>query len=265
MSLLILYKNASRSNLFVDCKISFVQSSNSLRLKDILDSYKEEDCIVPQTSSTNFTPCKLRVRVCNKAGKPFADAMEGVTPEFYIRTDRGLWNVFHKESLYLIPDTNFTVQLCTKEKSNILKAALCLEFIHDSKIIASSELLLVLSKPPSTHKNIPFARSQVGLPIDGASPSRWIKDEKKYLLTSEEPTKEIKPWKIISLGSYRTRIPLANVQEQTIPIKRKREEPEITETEILRHTIEEMKKTIQSLETEKIGLVKAIQILNHSG
>ena len=280
MSLIILYKNASRLNCYIDCNINILSIYNGMTVKEAIQLNRNEDCIIPfsYSSSSIVIPCKLQVKVCDTKGNPCTDAVEGVSPEFYIRTDRGSWNIFHKESVFLIPaeQKQLKIQVSTKERRNIMRAAVAFEFINDLKIIARSDILLVLSKPPIANKLYPFAKTRIATEKDtDCSPSRWIKNNEKYVVIPEMPSKLILPWTVISLGNYRTKpifIPIIE-SKQIDDINKSEfiEEPKIlkqqrdeSEFDLMQQQINEMHKRIKILESEKNGLSKALRLLNEN-
>jgi hypothetical protein len=128
------------------------------------------------------------------------------------------------------------IQIATKDRSSAIRGVLCLEFIHNNKVIARSEKLLILSKPPISAKGIPFARSEgiERIPI--------------------MPTREPKPWSLHILGAYRFK-----------SMKRDREDSisENSESVVfsLKHELSEALLKIQAKEKECEGLKKALRLL----
>jgi hypothetical protein len=246
--------------------------------KDAINIYRKDDCILPcgYDSSNPVIPCRLKVKICNIEGHATSDAVEGISPELYIRTDRGIWNVFHKESIYLIPNNDINclkIQICTKERSNIMKAAIVFEFINaqNNEIVAISDKLLVLSKPPTINKQYPFAKARPARDDEkqNYSPLRCIKNE-KLIIEPEMQSQKTIPCTVISLGTYRNQQKLA-LKEKTdeiksiiqhvsrVNVKRERDE---NEYEVLQDQVIELQNKIKKLESEKIGLSKALKILS---
>lgn len=275
--LTILYKNASRSNYFIDCIITVKAFINYMSSKDAINIYRNDDCILPVgcDSTEAVVPCRINVKICNTDGVPCSNGVEGICPEFYIRTDRGIWNVFHKDSIYLITNNSSQkIQLCTREKSNIMKAAIVLEFINaeTNEIVAYSDKLVVLSKPPIANKNYPFAKTRIANSNEESqnySPLRCIKTNKNYVIVPEMQSQKTLPWAVISLGNYRNKKKIieekSNVTEKKntdkiifTAVKREREESEF---EILQQQLVDMQEKIKKLEFEKSGLSKALKIL----
>ena len=279
--MIILYKNAARVGSYVE-SIVHVSDCNvkSILVDAAVESNRKYDCILPQgtSKSSQVVVCKLVVKVCDEKGAPKSEAIENVSPELYIRSDRGLWNVYHKDSRYLIPKNGtFPIQICTKERSNVMRAALVLDFIADDsdESVAQSEILLVLSKPPIHQKSFPFARiihktraDENGLTGKRCSPSKWLSSiDENHVLIPERSTHKVHPCYIHSLGSYRS----AHVVPEALKSKRKREDdtdsltasiPEVNvEAESLKNQVKDLQDRLASMEHERDGLAKALRLL----
>jgi hypothetical protein len=279
--MIILYKNAARVGSYVDSIVQVAENTIASTLVEAaVESNRNYDCILPTgtSKSSQVIVCKLIVKVCDEMGVPKSDAIENVSPELYIRSDRGFWNVYHKDSRYLIPKNGaFPIQICTKERSNVMRAALVLDFIEESsnESVAQSEILLVLSKPPLHQKSFPFARiihktraEEKGLSGKRCSPSKWLSSiDENHVLIPERSSHKVYPWYIHSLGSYRS----THLKPETIKSKRKREDdtdsltaniPEVNvEAEFLKHQVKELQDRLTSVEHERDGLAKALRLL----
>jgi hypothetical protein len=252
--MIILYKNSARVGSFIDCAIERVEKIDEcFSIEKAADISKHFDCVVPKTD-VEVIPCSVRVRVCNEKGDPFADVSSAMSPDlFYFRCDRGPLNVFHQNTRFLIPakDTIPDIQIATKDRLSAVRGILKFEFVYDSVVIARSKALLILSKPPSSHKLFPFANC-----IEG----------KRIPMTASSI---IKPWKITFLGSYRTQ----PIDVMTAGKKRPREEKieiiptssdSTLELEIMREKLSEALCKLAANEKESLGLKKALKLLSET-
>jgi hypothetical protein len=282
MGIVIFYKNAARVGSYIQCGVNLMMDANecsAFTAHDAIADNRLYDCILPHGISltSNVIVCKLSVKVCDEFGSPKSDAIENVSPDLYMRTDRGAWNVYNKNCRFLIPiEGNFSIQLCTKERSNVMKAALILDFVDDktANSVAHSDILLVLSKPPR-QASLPFARvvskavaDEDGLVGRQCSPSRWlsgIQDEK--VIVPEGSTDMVAPWNIRALGSYRSAAaePPKQKEDEMQQKKRKRIDQDVpkidVEVEALQNQVLELQSRLKALENERDGLAKALRQL----
>lgn len=282
MGIVIFYKNAARVGSYIQCTVtSKLNESTSISVREAIAKNLNHDCILPYGLLANSTVivCKLSVKVCDEFGSPKSDAPENISPDIYIRTDRGAWNVYHRNCRFLIPKEGaFPIQLCTKERRNVMRAALILDFVNETaESVAQSDILLVLSKPPSRHESRPFARvvkkgSADAEGIDGthSSPTKWLSGiNKDLVIIPEGPTENIAPWCIHSLGSYRSILTQKQKEDELLQTKRKRinedvanDVPKINiEAEALQNKVLELQSRIRALENERDGLAKALRLL----
>lgn len=271
-----MYKNSARVGSYVDCNVNVIANSGiEMSVSDAVKQNREMDCILPfgVSSTCIVTPCFLGLKVCDEKGIPSADAVRSVSPEVFIRTDRGSWSAFHESTCYLLPVgvSSFKLQIATKERSNVMRAAIVLRFSSGSTTIATSDILIVLSKPPAAHKDFPFARI---VPGDGStkkcSPSRWLSFiTEKHTIVPEKASSTTRACLVHALGSYRTSIPITLPKSPVLALSVKRQRSEEIElpivnleAETLRIQLHDMQQRLIAVEAERAGLAKALRLLN---
>lgn len=269
---IILYKNAARVGAYVDCTmrpLAFASSAESRprSVADAIAANLDSDCLVPHGQELGkVVCCKLKVRVCNERGEPCADAARSICPDLLFRTDRGPWSAFHENSVFLLPASfdSLTLQVATKERSNVMRGAMVLEFFAQDTAIARSETLLVLSKPPAASKRFPFARlmaagaaSRAGIEAAPCSQARLGGGSR--VLVPEAATKRIAPWVVHALGAYRARlapIAIASACASASTGKRARDDPED-----LRAQLSALETKLAASEAERAKVLVALRLL----
>jgi hypothetical protein len=200
--MIILYKNAARVNYFTEVDIQCSGGSKH----DVEANTK----VIPYDCANAEVPCtaKLREITGGMVGKE-------IDAELYIRGDKGEMSWKKQDTVFMFPSfaCSLKVQVCTKERSNTIKKPFCLCFSSKGVIIAKSEAMCILSKPPNIHK-LPFAKitegshfltqsaqsaqsSTCSTQLQSTSPSRWIAgySPETHTYTALEPVQEIKVWK----------------------------------------------------------------------
>lgn len=221
---LILYKNSSHLGWYVDCECKVLNFNANVQ-KDILNE-EYFDCLAPfaADSSVSFVKCKAFIISCDTL-----DFDE--LPEILISTERGVWNLLHANSVYMLPRKNFTLQICTRDKTTCSKRPFQIQFkdLH-SNTYAISENIIILSKPPSS-QSLPFARIQHDVAendkVNRKSPQKWIckfLNESNLTLEALAPSKSPKPMKFISLGTYRLHFVSTELPEKSCVESSLREE-----------------------------------------
>jgi hypothetical protein len=262
--MIILYKNSSRIGFYADCIVKpCVEDGYAFNgLSGITD-----DCVVPPCvqSGQNVRKCKLKVKISNLDTSVLdGDATHLFAPEVFIRTDRGAWSAFRDNCSYILPvGSSIRVQICTKEKTHTMKSPLCLVFMDGDEMVAKSEAIIVLSKPPTDERTFPFARIESRKSTTQRSPSKWILGSKDLVISPVPKSETVVSWRVAHLGSHRVvTVPAEKLQ------KRPREDdfqvPSVNlEAELLKEKLKEAEMKIISLETEKQGLAKALSALQH--
>ena len=222
--MLILYKNAARANYFTDLTLHCFGGSPSHATNEQVFPFGYGDAEVACTA-------KLREFSNQGVGKE-------IEAELYIRGDRGEIP-YRKDISFMLPSTASTldIQVCTKEKSETIKSSFCLCFSSRGVIVAQSEPMCILSKPPGFHK-LPFARISEGK-SQCSSPSRWISgySADTHTYTPLAPTQLVKVW-------------------------RTKQESITNWTELSEENVR-LKKRLKLMETEREGLVEALRLLKH--
>ena len=124
---------------------------------------------------------------CDDEGRPHEALPRHSAPEIYFRSDRGPWSIFYEKTSFLVND-NDTIQICTKENSNIFKKPMRLKFGN-----FMSDVFMVLSKPPEK-VSAPFARFSL---------STKIIDSLKSEAVPCKPCEKAVPWQLQIFGSHR--------------------------------------------------------------
>lgn len=226
----ILYKNAARVGTYAPCHVAMLGEGHVTDVRAAVDTYRMHDCLRPGVSMGDtaadadaVVACMMQVHVCDAVGNPCTEAAAHVAPDILIRTDRGPWSAFHAQSVVLLPASNLkrgaqlAVHVATKERSNVMRAVLCITFTcaRTRAVVARSEPLLVLSKPPAGVGQ-PFARvlplAEAGadcIALDATSrcsPSKWLADirPETHAMVPLLPASVPVSWRVVSLGSYRT-------------------------------------------------------------
>jgi hypothetical protein len=147
-----------------------------------------------------------------------------------------------------------------------MKAPIALVFMDGDEVIAKSEMLIVLSKPPNSERTFPFARiiSREEAHAQRRSPSRWILGKKDLAVVPLPKSNLIAAWRVSRLGTYRPVVPA---------IKRKREDEEPVrvipasdlppvhlDVEFLRDQLSKAESRILALEKEREGLSRALKM-----
>ena len=242
-SLTILYKNASRSGNYVQVVVRALPAAaeaEAMSIADAVAAHRDKDCILPHgmTGATPaVVPCRLVVHVCDNQGVPCAPAARHIAPEIYVRTDRGAASAFNEAACYLLPVASgadaplLQLQVATRERSNVMRAAMCLSFeplgsggsSSSSGVgaVARSDVLLVLSKPPAGQRQpfarvVPKAEAPAGAPLEeGArcAPSKWLSTIKAdtHVLVPTAAVERPVTWVVHALGNYRKSPPAAAV------------------------------------------------------
>ena len=260
--MIILYKNSSRTGVFVDCPVSYSANEflDSVPLSEKISSCSENDLIIPFgiKSESLVIECRIRVILCDDKGNLNAIVSKEMSPDlFSFRTDRGPINVFNENARFLMTNEDFTIQIATKDKPSAIRGILRIEFIRGTQIIAKSDTLLILSKPPAESKTFPFARSPAN------SSSR----------VPLSPSPSLKPWKFAVLGEYRRKncqeivttssIELKEVEKKTEILKKKRSRDD-QDTEDLRSQLAIALCRIAAAEKEQEGLKRALRLLSEN-
>ena len=224
--MLIFYKNASRANFYVDAVVECVGGFTA-------STETGPDFLVPFGEDSNTAQkCTLKLRSCDIDGVTIGQEIFG--PDIFIRTDRGELN-WKNAGVFLLPTTkkSIVIQLATKERSPTIKEPFCLCFSSNGIIVARSESILILSKPPNVHR-MPFARIVQGK-TTGLSPSRWIAgfSAETHTYTPLSPSVEVKVWKRMATE------PCFDIAEEN----------------------ERLKKRMRVLETERDGFLAALTLL----
>lgn len=288
--MLILYKNVARSGKYIDCRLKYTNNELFCFTKE-LNLYNDKICPPPHTpqfeEEKEFIKCRMKLMICDARGDICSEAAEEVTPEINILTDRGPWSVFHANSEYCFTKSNETnsIQICTKEKSNTLRAIFIIVIfdIASGLEFARSEKILVLSKPPNEKPYVPFARvvERDDKSVEKHDPSKTKRSPSLFLklkscqIIPAPPSDELKPWKIFKLGSYRN-IDINSEESERPQTKRPKISNEIFEAQIsceinnfdnnkirfnnFTEEIRNLKSKIDLLENEKKGLINALKI-----
>lgn len=223
----VVYKNAARAGSYAACPVHYTDGEGEempVNVRSAVDAFRAFDCLRPLECASGDAdgvfPCKMQVHVCDARGAPCAIAAEHVAPDILVRTDRGAWSAFHAQSVVLLPSSKpaLTLHIATKERSNVMRAVLCIAFVSLSTgtVLARSEPLLVLSKPPPSIRQ-PFARVLPTLDVTGAdasvpleassrcSPAKWLESVRAdtHVMVPLPPAAAPGSWRVHSLGTYR--------------------------------------------------------------
>jgi hypothetical protein len=217
MSLLVLYKNAARVGYFTEIRIHAVNNNE--------DSVPTEDDVFGLEAKGAIR--KIQLLQCDDEGRPGEQVPRQTAPEIFFRSDRGPWSVFGDKTSVYVNDGD-SIQICTRENSNIFKKPMRLSFGGDFM----SEMFMVMSKPPSKI-SAPFARFEAQTKVLDS-----LKQEPIICKPCEKPI----AWKLQTYGSHR-------------PSKRPRVE-EVSTTEELEQKLAAANKTIAGLQT-------ALRLLSH--
>jgi hypothetical protein len=239
----ILYKNAARIGTYAACQLQLLGGGEVVEARAAVETYRAFDCLRPPLTGAPYCDtdaviaCNMHVYVCDALGEPCTEAAAHVAPDILIRTDRGPWSAFHGQSVVLLPapapgagagagaasessvrrETPLSLQVATKERSNVMRAVLCVAFrcARTGTLVARSEPLLVLSKPPAGMRH-PFSRV---LPLDEAgpdavpldttsrcSPSKWLDHVRgdTHAMVALSPAVAPVCWRVCALGTYRS-------------------------------------------------------------
>lgn len=217
MSVVVLYKNAARVGYYVDIRI------------DAVNACEDSNSTADDIFGLDMSGCvrKIQLIECDEEGRPGNLVPRHSAPEIFFRTDRGPWSVFSEKTSVYVKDGD-SIQICTRENSNIFKKPMRLSFGGDFM----SEMFMVMSKPPSKIA-APFARFEVQPRVLDS-----LKQEPKICKSSEIPI----PWKLQTFGAHR-------------PVKRERE--------VDNDRTAQLESMLASAKKRIAGLENALKLLPH--
>jgi hypothetical protein len=215
--LTVLYKNASRVGYYIDIRLHAASS-------EYVDIETSDDVFGFQPTGTIS---RVQLVACDDEGRPQDTLPRHSAPEIYFRSDRGPWSIFHEKTSFLVNDHD-TIQVCTKESSNICKRPMRLVFGN-----FISDMFLVLSKPPAK-VSAPFARFHL---------SPKVLDSLKSDPVPCRPSEQTLPWPLQIFGAHR-------------PAKRTRTENGDAER------ISELEAKLASANKTILGMQNAIKLLS---
>jgi hypothetical protein len=214
--LTVLYKNASRVGYYIDIQIHALSSESE-------DIVTHDDVFGLQPTGT---VSRVELIGCDDEGRPSDALPRHSAPEIFFRSDRGPWSIFHDKTSYIVNDDD-TIQICTKESSNIFKKPMRLKFGN-----FMSDVFMVLSKPPEK-VSAPFARFHL---------STKVLESLKSTPVPCQPCEKALPWPLQIFGSHR-------------PAKR----PRLDNTDSDR--IAELESKLASANKTILGMQNAIKLL----